>query len=82
VGTAKRDRTKAPAGHDGHAPRAAEAEQLIAGMRRDLQVITEMLADEQQALGGRNFSSKRLARLRLMSDDLSSARKFATKSVK
>ncbi len=61
---------------------AAEARELIKAMRRDIASLESFLATEQKSIERRGLSSKRVARLRLISDDLKSACRFAAKSVK
>ncbi len=61
---------------------ADEARELIDRMRVDIDAISSFLTSEQESAARRGLSSKRLARLRLMSDDLSSAQGFATKPIK
>jgi hypothetical protein len=61
---------------------ADEARELLEQMRAQTEVVAAFLAKEQSAVARRGLSTKRLARLRLMSDDLSSAARFATKPVK
>ncbi len=61
---------------------ADEARELLVEMRAQTELVAAFLAKEQAAVARRGLSTKRLARLRLMSDDLSSAARFATKSVK
>jgi hypothetical protein len=59
-----------------------EGVELIQRMHADLQVLAEFLAEERSTASRRGLSSKRLARLRLMADDLGSATGFATKAIK
>jgi hypothetical protein len=68
--------------HLARAAAADEASELISQMRADLELIASFLATEQDAVTRRGLSTKRLARLRLMADDLASAHKFAAKSIK
>ena len=55
---------------------------LIAAMRSDVEALVAYLDGEERAAGGRGLSPKRLARLRLVSDDLRSAHGFVATSVK
>ena len=55
---------------------------LILSMRGVLEELVDFLEAEEKAARRRGVSAKRLARLRLISDDLESARKFASKTVK
>jgi hypothetical protein len=83
MATQKRDRTKDVDGrHPAGSRAAAEADDLIAGVRKDIAAVMKFLAAEEKALARQGPSSKRLARLRLISDDLNSARKFSAKSIK
>ena len=59
-----------------------EALHLIAAMRSDVEALVSYLDAEERAAGGRGLSPKRLARLRLVSDDLRSAHGFVATSVK
>lgn len=59
-----------------------EAQQLLRTMRKDLDALRAFLDAEEQHLGRKQASAKRVARLRLMSQDLSSARAFSSKSLK
>lgn len=59
-----------------------EARELLEQMRAQTEVVAEFLAKEQSSVDRRGLSTKRLARLRLMSDDLTSAARFASKPVK
>jgi hypothetical protein len=61
---------------------ADEAQELLEQMLAQTEVVAAFLAKEQSSVARRGLSTKRLARLRLMSDDLSSAARFASKSVK
>ena len=59
-----------------------QAKELLEQMLAQTEVVAAFLAKEQSSVARRGLSTKRLARLRLMSDDLSSAARFASKSVK
>ena len=59
-----------------------EGLELIARMKADLADISKFLADEQPSITRRGLSTKRLARLRLMAEDVHSARRFSSKSIK
>ena len=59
-----------------------EAAELIAALRADVETLTEFLDRESAIVDKRGSTPKRLARLRLMADDLRSASKFAAKSIK
>ncbi|UDY37525.1 hypothetical protein [Dermatobacter hominis] len=59
-----------------------EALHLITAMRADVEALVIYLDAEERAAKGRGLSPKRLARLRLVSDDLRSAHGFVAKSVK
>ena len=59
-----------------------EGLELIERMQDDLAAISKFLIDEEPAIARRGLSSKRLARLRLISEDLNSAARFAAKPVK
>ncbi len=59
-----------------------EALQLVDAMREHVEVLVDFLESEEKAARRRAVPPKRLARLRLVSDDLRSARKFAAKAVK
>ncbi|MFN7148499.1 MAG: hypothetical protein ACK4V6_03375 [Microthrixaceae bacterium] len=61
---------------------ADEARELLEQMRAQTEVVAAFLAKEQSSVARRGLSTKRLARLRLMSDDLTSAARFASKPVK
>lgn len=77
----KRDRPRTSRGHDDlRATRAAdEAAELLAQMRIDLAAVAAFVDAQHDELVISPPSPKRLARLRLMSEDLCSARTFATK---
>ena len=81
---AKRSKDDAAARHRraGTSGSSVEAVQLITAMREDLAVLQSFLDSEEKAASGRGVSPKRVARLRLISDDLRSARRFVAKSVK
>lgn len=53
-----------------------EARRLIRAMRKDLRAIAAFLDAEEQHLDRRAPTAKRVARLRLISQDLASGRKF------
>lgn len=59
-----------------------EAQQLLRTMRKDLDALRAFLDAEELHLERKQASAKRVARLRLMSQDLSSARAFSSKSMK
>ncbi len=59
-----------------------EGLELIERMHIDLVEISKFLVEEQPAIARRGLSTKRLARLRLISEDLGSAARFSSKSVK
>lgn len=59
-----------------------EAAELVATMRALTEELSAFLDAEQKGIDRRGVSSKRLARLRLMAEDLQSASKFASKSIK
>lgn len=61
---------------------ADEGVDLVARMRADLTAIAAFLAEEDTTIAKRGLSTKRLARLRLMAEDLGSAARFASKSIK
>lgn len=55
-----------------------EARRLIRSMRKDLRAIAAFLDAEEQQFERRPATAKRVARLRLISQDLSSGRHFIT----
>lgn len=59
-----------------------EAQRLLRTMRRDLETLRSFLEAEEAQLERKQSSAKRVARLRLMSQDLSSATSFSSKSLK
>lgn len=59
-----------------------EAQRLIRAMRRDLRAIATYLDAEEEHLGRRAPSAKRVARLRLIAQDLSSGRGFTHRDEK
>lgn len=68
---------------DGSTPTKHEAEalELLDVMRRDLAAIGAFLDDELKAAKRHRTSPKAVARLRLISDDLRSARRFSARKV-
>jgi len=80
----KRDRPRAERGLDGltEARAAAEARELLSEMRAQLEALGAFVVAQENELRVRRPSPKRLARLRLMSEDLQSARTFASKPPK
>ena len=80
----KRDRPRDSRSHDDlRAARAAdEAAELLDQMRADLAAVTAFVDAQHDELVISAPSTKRLARLRLMHEDLRSARGFATKPYK
>jgi len=59
-----------------------EAFSLIAQMEREVAALTTFLAEEKRAAKRKAPTPKRIARLRLVSDDVASAAKLSSKSVK
>lgn len=59
-----------------------EAFSLIAQMEREVAALTTFLAEEKRSAKRKAPSPKRIARLRLVSDDIASAAKLSAKSVK
>jgi hypothetical protein len=59
-----------------------EAQELIDAMRPQLDELTAFLRDEERAAKRKPPSAKRLARLRLVSEDVTSAVRLAKKSPK
>ena len=55
---------------------------LIERMKADVADISKLLAEEQPSIRRRGLTTKRLARLRLMAEDVNSAARFSTKSIK
>lgn len=60
----------------------AEAQDLLESMRRDLASIEAFVDAEAAATADKRVSTKRMARLRLVAQDLRSASKLAERSVK
>lgn len=61
---------------------ADEGLDLVERMRTDLATIASFLDEEDGAITRRGLSTKRLARLRLMAEDLHSAARFSSTSIK
>lgn len=59
-----------------------EAFALIAQMEKEVEGLTAFLAEEKRSAKRKPPSPKRIARLRLVSDDVASAAKLSSKSVK
>ncbi len=59
-----------------------EATLLIARMRHEIEVLTAFLDEEEAELTRRSPTAKRVARLRLVGDDLTAAAGFVTKKAK
>ena len=59
-----------------------EALQLLERSAAELQALSEFVADEQRVAKRKAPSPKRLARLRLVSEDIASAVKLSSKSFK
>ncbi len=59
-----------------------EARKLLVSIRRDLAALSAFVDAEEANLDRKRLPSKRVARLRLISQDLSSARSFAHRQEK
>lgn len=73
---------KAEPDRSDHDAAQREARALLAQMRSDLEKLTEFLDGEQASLRRRPPSAKRVARLRLIAQDLASARGFSRRKPK
>lgn len=59
-----------------------EARELLRSMRADLEALAGFLEAEEAHFERKAPSAKRVARLRLMAQDLASARSFSSKSMR
>lgn len=59
-----------------------EGVELIERMTADLGLLADFLTEERATADRKGLSAKRVARLRLMADDVRSATGFAAKSIK
>lgn len=59
-----------------------EARELLGSMRADLEVLAGFLDSEEAHYERKAPSAKRVARLRLMAQDLASARSFSSKPMR
>ena len=82
MASSKKARVGADEQRRARAKAADEGTDLIGRMRKDLAAITELLDEEDTSIARRGISTKRLARLRLVAEDLNSAARFASKSIK
>lgn len=78
----KTDRVGSVPADEGEPLAAAEAAELLASIDEHLRVLQQYAALEARSLADRAPTTKRLARIRLVHDDLQSASKFASKQLK
>ncbi|MBI2704412.1 MAG: hypothetical protein HYX32_03860 [Actinobacteria bacterium] len=76
------DKAKGDGDKPARSPAQAEALALIANLEKEIDRLAAFVAEEKKAAKRKAPSPKRMARLRLVSDDIGSASNLSTKSVK
>lgn len=76
------DKSKPDGDKSARSPAQTEALALVAQLEKELAKLSSFVAEEKKAAKRKAPSPKRLARLRLVSDDVGSASDLSTKSVK